>query len=595
MALAALLKNRTTPGVYITEFPAFGNSIVGVATAVPIFVGYTQYAADPASGKQLYNQAVPLTCMADYQSYFGGGFDTQYAVGLATANGPAPPSAASGSASPPAPPAIADYDFQAMAWDASTGALKPKNFVVQADDRGDVITPRFNLYMAMNLFFANGGSNCLVVSVSDYWDSQSTGPQSAAQTAAQTPTSVGKQKLLDGLAVAQNTRGPTMIVVPDACLLTAQQDGVYADYSGVIQAMINQAGTQQDRVAIIDLPGALDPTSWKSINNAAFQKQVDAMSAAVAAEQQIASYGAAYGPAVESSILTLDDVDFTNLQATQASQDWMNHLLTTQAQALYTDPDKLSFVQTAIGKAFATSADCPFKPISPPPTAPATLSAADTDTLSKNLRNALPLLQQIEQILVSKLNIAPPSGIMAGIWAASDASRGVWNAPANMTVASAIAPKVLITDLQQGQYNIPLDGYSVTILRAMPNRGVVVWGARTLDGNSNDYRYIQVRRTLIYVEQSIKAALQPFVFAANDGQTWVTVTSMIANFLTNLWKAGGLMGDKASEAFTVNCGLGSTMTGQDILNGYMIVSVSLQMIHPAEFIELTFTQMMQGT
>jgi phage tail sheath protein FI len=587
MALAALQKNRTTPGVYITEFPAFGNAIVGVPTAVPIFVGYTEFAADPSSGKQLYNQAVSLTSMADYQAYFGGGFDTRYVVSLA-------------SASPPS--SVADYDFRAKAWDAASGSVKLQNFVVQADDLGEAATPRFNLYMAMNLFFANGGSNCFVVSVSDYWGSQATGPQpTPTPTPAPTPASIDKTLLETGLDIAQHTRGPTMIVAPDACLLTNKvttSDGdVYPDYNDVIQKMINQAGVQQDRVAIIDLPGALDPTSWKSPDNKAFQAQVDALAAAVAPEEAYASYGAVYGPAIESTVLSLDDVDFTNLQANPASTSLMNNLLTQSAQDSYaSDPDKLKLVQNYIGLAFPISGASPLQPISATPvnTVSPPASPPSSDTISKNLRAALPLLLQIEQILVSKLNIAPPSGAIAGIWSANDTNRGVWNAPANMSVASAIEPKVLITDVQQGQINVPLNGYSVSILRAMPGRGVVVWGARTLDGNSNDYRYIQVRRTLIYVEQSIKAALQPFVFAANDGQTWVTVTAMIANFLTNLWKAGGLMGDKASEAFTVNCGLGSTMTGQDILNGYMIVSVSLQMIHPAEFIELTFTQMMQG-
>ena len=94
--------------------------------------------------------------------------------------------------------------------------------------------------------------------------------------------------------------------------------------------------------------------------------------------------------------------------------------------------------------------------------------------------------------------------------------------------------------------------------------------------------------------ESIKTALAQFVFAPNDGKTWVTVVSMVSNFLQWLWAQGGLMGDKASDAFTVQCGLGSTMTGQDILDGYMIVSVTLQMIRPAEFIELTFKQQMQG-
>jgi uncharacterized protein len=157
-----------------------------------------------------------------------------------------------------------------------------------------------------------------------------------------------------------------------------------------------------------------------------------------------------------------------------------------------------------------------------------------------------------------------------------------------------VRPLVLLNDQEQGDYNMPPNGQSISILRALPGRGTVVWGARTLDGNSNDTRYIQVRRTLIYIEQSIKQSLQSFVFAANDAKTWTTVTSMISNFLTTLWQAGGLMGAKPEEAFTVACGVPTTMTGLDVLNGYMIVNVSLQLIRPAEFIELTFTQRMQG-
>jgi phage tail sheath protein FI len=142
--------------------------------------------------------------------------------------------------------------------------------------------------------------------------------------------------------------------------------------------------------------------------------------------------------------------------------------------------------------------------------------------------------------------------------------------------------------------NVPLDGLAVNAIRQFPGRGAVVWGARTLDGNSQDYRYIQVRRTLIYIEQSIKTALAPFAFAPNTGVTWTSVNAMISDFLTQLWTQGGLMGDKPSDAFQVSVGLGSTMTAQDVLDGYMRVSVTLQMIRPAEFIELTFVQQMQS-
>jgi uncharacterized protein len=116
--------------------------------------------------------------------------------------------------------------------------------------------------------------------------------------------------------------------------------------------------------------------------------------------------------------------------------------------------------------------------------------------------------------------------------------------------------------------------------------------SRTLDGNSNDY--IQVRRTLIYIEQSIRNALQPFVFAPNTGQTWATVVSTVSGLLTTVWSQGGLLGATAAEAFTVQCGLGSTMTSTDVLEGWMIVQVTLAVIRPAEFIELTFKQMMEG-
>jgi hypothetical protein len=134
----------------------------------------------------------------------------------------------------------------------------------------------------------------------------------------------------------------------------------------------------------------------------------------------------------------------------------------------------------------------------------------------------------------------------------------------------------------------------VDAIREFTGRGTVVWGARTLDGNSRDWRYIQVRRTLIYIEQSIKLALDPFVFAANDASTWSTVVSMVSSFLQGLWSQGGLMGATAQEAFSVECGIGSTMTADDVLDGYMIVQVTLQMIRPAEFIEVTFKQKMQG-
>jgi hypothetical protein len=160
-------------------------------------------------------------------------------------------------------------------------------------------------------------------------------------------------------------------------------------------------------------------------------------------------------------------------------------------------------------------------------------------------------------------------------------------------MSAVIAPTLAINSKMQEDLNAPLDGKAVDVIRAFPGRGTIVWGARTLLGNSPDWRYIQVRRTVIYIEQSIKAAMQPFVFAANDGKTWSTVVSAVSGFLQQTWSQGGLFGSTPQQAFSVECGLGSTMTAQDILDGYMIVQVRLQLIRPAEFIILNFKQSMQ--
>jgi phage tail sheath protein FI len=189
--------------------------------------------------------------------------------------------------------------------------------------------------------------------------------------------------------------------------------------------------------------------------------------------------------------------------------------------------------------------------------------------------------------LQTESGAVPPSGAMAGIYTAVDQSSGVWTAPAEVAIAGVTGPAFHANELQDGIVN------PIGSLKA--GDPPTVWSARTLDANSNDYRYIQIRRELIYIEQSIKVALQQFVFASNNAPTWVAVTSLIGSFLTSIWSEGGLAGLTASEAFNVQCGLGSTMSQQDILNGYMRVQVALAMIRPAEFIELTFEQQLAAT
>jgi phage tail sheath protein FI len=190
-------------------------------------------------------------------------------------------------------------------------------------------------------------------------------------------------------------------------------------------------------------------------------------------------------------------------------------------------------------------------------------------------------------------NKLPPSGAVAGVYAAVDNERGVWKAPANVGLATVIKPTIEFSNVEQDVMNIdPTAGKSINAIRSFVGRGTLVWGARTLAGNDNEWRYVPVRRLFIFVEESVKKATAPFVFEPNDANTWVKVQAMIENFLTTLWRQGALQGVKPEHAFYVSVGLGKTMTALDILEGRMIVEIGLAAVRPAEFIILRFSHKM---
>jgi len=192
--------------------------------------------------------------------------------------------------------------------------------------------------------------------------------------------------------------------------------------------------------------------------------------------------------------------------------------------------------------------------------------------------------------------LLPAAPAMVGVFSLVDNNSGVWTAPANVSVVNALDLEVQVSSFDQGNYlNIdPVAGLSINAIRSFPGRGAaIVWGARTLAGNDNEWRYIPVRRFFFMAEQSIKNAIEPFVFAANDSSTWTRVKAMIGNFLTEQWKQGALAGNTAKEAFYVSVGLGVTMTDLDIWEGRMIVQIGMAVVRPAEFIILQFVQTMQ--
>lgn len=204
-----------------------------------------------------------------------------------------------------------------------------------------------------------------------------------------------------------------------------------------------------------------------------------------------------------------------------------------------------------------------------------------------------PVISNIVKNIKKQLGKLPPSGGVAGIYARVDNARGVWKAPANESLNSVSGPSVQISSEEQSNLNVDaVAGKSINAIRSFTGKGTLVWGARTLMGNDNEWRYVSVRRFFNMVEESCKKSTEPFVFEPNDANTWVKVQGMIENFLTVLWRQGALQGAKPEHAFYVAVGLGKTMTALDILEGRMIVEIGMAVVRPAEFIILQFSHKM---
>ena len=196
--------------------------------------------------------------------------------------------------------------------------------------------------------------------------------------------------------------------------------------------------------------------------------------------------------------------------------------------------------------------------------------------------------------MIITLYFFPPSGAVAGAYSTTDNSIGIWNAPANLSLFSVIDPVIKIDNAHQDDLIVDPDaGKSINVIRTFAGRGVVVWGARTLAGNDNEWKYISVRRFVTMVEVAIKRLANCSVFEPNTVNTWKKVSRMIDTYLSQKWKEGGLAGSTVNEAFFVKCGLGITMTGQDVLDGNMIIEIGIAAVRPAEFIIITFSQKLQ--
>ena len=171
----------------------------------------------------------------------------------------------------------------------------------------------------------------------------------------------------------------------------------------------------------------------------------------------------------------------------------------------------------------------------------------------------------------------PPGGHLAGAYALNDAERGVAKAPENLALLGVTVLDHNLTDQQQGALN----QLGVNIIREFPGQGILIWGGRTTSQDP-EWKYVNLRRYLIYLERSIDEGLQWVVFEPNGERLWASVRSSITNFLLNEWKSGALQGITADQAFFVKCDR-TTMTQNDFDNGRLVVVVGVALLKPAEF------------
>ena len=441
---------------------------------------------------------------------------------------------------------------------AKEGASTEKTLTVLTPNCGSfsiLVNNEYTLYSNLRLFFANGGGPCYIVSVGDFKSE----PKANA--------------IIDAFEILKKEMEPTMIVVPEAINLPEE------DCIKIQQAMLKHCGLDmRNRFAILDVFMNKYPEEGKVVD------YITPFRTNIGANQL--DFGAAYYPWLATSVIS--DSEITEENIIWSSMDKVIELLNAgddRSKALST------YISSNISPTKITSIDDAGVAV--------TEEKEEKDKIQDKIDLHCALLQNwgayqlILKAIKENLNLLPPSAAMAGLYTMVDNTRGVWKAPANISVNNVIKPTLNITNAEQEDLNVPLTGKAVNAIRSFIGEGVKVWGARTLDGNSLDWRYINVRRTMIYLEESVKNAARAYVFEPNEANTWLNMKCMIDNFLRSVWKRGGLAGTTPEDAYSVHVGLGDTMTGVDILEGIMRITVLVAISRPAEFIEITFQQQMQ--
>ena len=561
--------NYKTPGVYVEEETKFPPSVAQVETAIPAFIGYT------AEGPK--NKPTRITSMLEYEQLFGKANPETFAVafkdGIATAT-----------------------------------QTKVSNF---------------KMYYAMQMFFANGGGPCYIVSV---------GEEDVYYSA------VSVTELQAGLELLKKEDEPTLIVFPDLQGLVPNAADVNAATATAQTAADNKTAATDAKAAskdvsdavqaAVDLQAAVDVVATKvnSYANAAIVNPAKVAAAQAVAVAVLAAANLAAAKTAAQAVTAAFDTDLVtataisaaasnNATAVAAAQSNVADI--TKVYSLYNSAlnqaelmkdrfvimdvlgDDVTFRSKVIGSGLKYGAayhpklktvlNYAYKE------ADVLVTGASGIANLANLKSSSSELYNLaKKAIDSKQVVLAPSSSMAGVYAKVDSTSGVFKAPANVGLNYVVAPTVKISHEDQEGLNVdPTSGKSINAIRTFTGKGTLVWGARTLDGNSNEWRYISVRRFFNMVEESVKKATERFVFEPNTANTWIRVQTMIENFLNQQWQDGALAGSKPEEAYYVSVGLNKTMSAQDILEGRMNIEIGMAAVRPAEFIVLRFSHKLQ--
>ena len=578
-----------TPGVYVEEISLLPPSVAQVETAIPAFIGYTEEGP---------TEPTKITSMLEYENIFGGPRAQSFEVTLDD-NAPFLPQSV-----------------------APSGGESP-----------------YLMHPVMRMFFANGGGECYIVSVGDYDDSTTTPSLDAVSDFTELESGLHKIRKVDEV---------TLIVIPEAIRLASNEQ--YDLYKQVLM----QCGDLKDRFGIFDLRSddtdgadfrtgigtsflsygaayyphlktsiqhattdsgitfshsATDAFDGLSLDDVKIMASVLGFQNQFEAAKQLVNDAASTGTdgvkdvklrqvpialrntskaidLVSNALEVVEDEAFTSAELDSATSTYDSHKDTALGPLNNPDLDNiLNDLDAAVGD-LETAMNNILAEINDQ----TGIAAARNGNIETHFTSEF--TATLNNLLNEKRLTLPPSSTIAGIYAKVDEDRGVWKSPANVSVNRVSGPAVKITMDENDDFNVHSSGKSINVIRTFTGKGTLVWGARTLDGNSNEWRYVSVRRFFNMVEESVKKASEPFVFEPNDANTWVKVKAMIENFLTLQWRAGALMGAKPEEAFFVKVGLGETMTQQNVLEGEMIVEIGMAVVRPAEFIILRFSHKM---